>query len=84
MDTLATIVKNDISSFLEGNKELLFNERDFQMHLATYLRNTKKYDDVDTYFPDLSLLDEWQVVEYGDMKQFGNISYQFITYDRIS
>ena len=44
----------------------------------------KKYDDVDTYFPDLSLLDEWQVVEYSDMKQFGNISYQFITYDRIS
>ena len=44
----------------------------------------KKYDDVDTYFPDLSLLDEWKVVEYGDMKHFGTISYQFITYDRFS
>ncbi len=50
MDTLATIVKNDISNFLEGNRELLFNERDFQMHLATYLRNTKKYDDVDVEY----------------------------------
>ena len=60
MDTLATIVKNDISSFLERNKELLFNERDFQMHLATYLRNTKKYDDVDVeYYVPFAELDNY-------------------------
>ena len=37
----------DIANYLNCNKELLFNERDFQMHLATFLRNTGKYDDVD-------------------------------------
>lgn len=50
MNTLVTIVKNDISNFLNGNSELLFNERDFQMHLATYLRDTKKYEDVDVEY----------------------------------
>lgn len=60
MDTLATIVKDDICSFLEGNKELLFNERDFQMHLATYLSNTKKYDDVDVeYYVPFTELDNY-------------------------
>lgn len=41
-------VSQDIADFLNNNDELLFNERDFQMHLATYLRKTTdKYDDVD-------------------------------------
>lgn len=44
----------------------------------------KDYNDVDTYFPNLDLLNDWQVTEYGDIKHFGNISYQFLTYDRIS
>lgn len=50
MNDLVTEVKNDISNFLNGNSELLFNERDFQMHLATYLRDTKKYEDVDVEY----------------------------------
>lgn len=40
----------DIQSFLESNNELLFNERDLQMHLASYLRDTKFYDDVDVEY----------------------------------
>ena len=46
-------------AFLECNDELLFNERDFQMHLATWLRNSSnRYDDVDVeyYVP-------WQVLD---------------------
>ncbi|MBR5335698.1 MAG: hypothetical protein IKV23_05430 [Bacteroidaceae bacterium] len=36
---------------MESNNELLFNERDFQMHLATWLRNsTNAYDDVDVEY----------------------------------
>ncbi|MBP5572407.1 MAG: hypothetical protein J6X39_07035 [Bacteroidales bacterium] len=46
-----------MKQFLETNEELLFNERDFQMHLATFLRRTGNYDDVDVeYYVPLSEL----------------------------
>jgi hypothetical protein len=35
---------------LHTNKELLFNERDFQMHLATHLRTNSKFEDVDVEY----------------------------------
>ncbi|MBR4046056.1 MAG: hypothetical protein IKK05_04040 [Alistipes sp.] len=51
MATLIDLVRNDVCAFLESNDELLFNERDFQMHLATWLRNsTDSYDDVDVEY----------------------------------
>ena len=59
MSMLVDIVRADVFAFLESNDELLFNERDFQMHLATWLRNsTNCYDDVDVeyYVP-------WQELE---------------------
>lgn len=58
MTNLITIVEQDVLSFLERNDELLFNERDFQMHLATWLRNSRNaYDDVDVeyYVPQAEL-----------------------------
>lgn len=59
MAKLIEIVRNDVCAFLESNNELLFNERDFQLHLATWLRNSDNhYDDVDVeyYVP-------WQELE---------------------
>lgn len=59
MATLVNIVSKDVFAFLESNNELLFNERDFQIHLATWLRNSANaYDDVDVeyYVP-------WQELE---------------------
>ena len=51
MATLIDLVRNDVCAFLESNDELLFNERDFQMHLATWLRNSaNSYDDVDVEY----------------------------------
>ena len=51
MSKLIDIVRQDVFAFLESNNELLFNERDFQMHLATWLRNsTNAYDDVDVEY----------------------------------
>ena len=48
---LIDIVRKDVCAFLESNDELLFNERDFQMHLATWLRNSaNRYDDVDVEY----------------------------------
>lgn len=48
---LVDIVRADVFAFLENNNELLFNERDFQMHLATWLRNSaNNYDDVDVEY----------------------------------
>ena len=59
MNTLVEIVCTDVFAFLENNNELLFNERDFQMHLTTWLQNSANhYDDVDVeyYVP-------WQELE---------------------
>lgn len=51
MTNLIEIVQQDVFAFLRSNKELLFNERDFQMHLATWLRNSSNsYDDVDVEY----------------------------------
>ena len=51
MATLIDIVRDDVMAFLESNNELLFNERDFQMHLATWLHNSGNgYDDVDVEY----------------------------------
>lgn len=57
MGKLQDLVQTDVLSFLDNNNELLFNERDFQMHLATYLRESKHYDDVDVeyYIPQKEL-----------------------------
>lgn len=51
MESLVDIVRDDVFAFLKCNKELLFNERDFQMHLATWLRGSvNAYDDVDVEY----------------------------------
>lgn len=47
---LVDIVQQDVHQFLTKNQELMFNERDFQMHLAVFLRETRKYDDVDVEY----------------------------------
>ena len=58
MQKLVDIAKQDILSFINTNNELLFNERDFQMHLATYLHLTNHYDDVDVeYYVPVDKLD---------------------------
>jgi hypothetical protein len=50
-NSLLHIVHLDVNQFLEQFNELLFNERDFQMHLATWLRNSaNSYDDVDVEY----------------------------------
>ena len=61
MGTLIDIVRQDVFAFLENNDELLFNERDFQMHLAMWLRNSSnRYDDVDVeYYVPKSELDDY-------------------------
>ena len=55
---LIEMVRLDVCKFLQTNEEMLFNERDFQMHLATWLRKSdNKYDDVDVeyYVPNKEL-----------------------------
>ena len=47
---LLDIVKTDVKLFLDNNKKLFFNERDLQMHLATYLWLTGHYDNVDVEY----------------------------------
>lgn len=39
-------LKNDIDNFVGQQQELMFNEGDFQIQLAVYLRLTGHYDDV--------------------------------------
>lgn len=55
--SLINTVHTDVQQFLDTNKELLFNERDLQMHLATFLKQIGHYDDVDVeYYVPLSEL----------------------------
>ena len=50
MNQLVQEVENDIREFIKQQEELLFNEFDFQMQLAIYLRMSNKYDDVDSEY----------------------------------
>lgn len=52
---LVGLVKKDVESFLKNNHNLFFNERDFQMHLAIWLKETKKYDDIDVKYDDIDV-----------------------------
>ena len=44
----------------------------------------KSHKDVDTYFPNLDKDPEWEVSTCTELKEYENISYAFLTYDRIS
>lgn len=59
---LIEIVKSDVETYLKSShQEILFNERDFQMHLATFLKETGHYDDVDLeYYVPNSLLEGYK------------------------
>lgn len=58
---LVEIVYNDINEYLSKvNSGLFFNERDFQMHLATYLKESGHYDDVDLeYYVPYTILEDY-------------------------
>ena len=58
---LVNTAKADIQQFLEHKEgELMFNERDLQMHLAVYLISTGHYDDVDVeYYVPFKELDNY-------------------------
>lgn len=58
---LIQIVQDDIGAFLKSNNELFFNERDFQIHLAVWLKNSvQAYDDVDVeYYIPYKILDSY-------------------------
>lgn len=57
-NSLAQIARQDIERFMSSNDEILFNERDLQMHLAKYLSLSNHYDDVDLeyYVPHNKLM----------------------------
>ena len=50
MNPFVIEVENDIRDFLKQQHDLLFNEFDFQMQLAIYLRLQGKYDDVESEY----------------------------------
>ena len=62
MSRLVDSVRDDIRKFLERNDELLFNERDLQIHLAMSLqKSSQAYDDVDLeYYVPRSELDGYR------------------------
>ena len=44
----------------------------------------KSHDNVDTYFPNLDKDPNWEVSTCTELRDYGNIPYAFLTYDRIS
>ena len=43
----------------------------------------KHHKNVDTFFPNLDINPDWRVSESSELKQYNNIFYQFITYERV-
>ena len=41
------------------------------------------YDDVDTYFPNIDNMPEWEMTSASEVKEYNGIKYQFCVYDRI-
>ena len=44
----------------------------------------KSHKDVDTYFPNLDKDPQWEVSTCTELRDYGNIPYAFLAYDRIS
>lgn len=44
----------------------------------------KDHDNVDTYFPNLDESSEWAITDFDDKRVYKDLTYQFLTYDRIS
>ena len=44
----------------------------------------KSHDNVDTYFPNMDKDPNWEVSTCTELRDYGNIPYAFLTYDRIS
>jgi dihydrofolate reductase len=44
----------------------------------------KSHENVDTYFPNLDKDPNWKVSTCTELRDYGNIPYAFLTYDRIS
>ena len=44
----------------------------------------KSHENVDTYFPNLDKDPQWEVSTCTELRDYGNIPYAFLTYDRIS
>lgn len=44
----------------------------------------KSHDNVDTYFPNLDEAPEWEVSTRTELREYENVPYTFLTYDRIS
>lgn len=44
---LVATLAEDLQALLRTNKELIFNERDLQVRVATWLRDSRHYDEVD-------------------------------------
>ena len=42
------------------------------------------HENVDTYFPNIELMDNWKCIEQSEIKQYNGISYQFKTYSKIN
>lgn len=43
----------------------------------------KKYEDVDTYFPNLDELPGWMVTSQTNLHEYNGVNYAFVTYERV-
>lgn len=41
------------------------------------------YEDVDTYFPNIDEMPEWEMTSASELKEYNGIQYQFCVYDRV-
>ena len=42
----------------------------------------ESHDNVDTYFPNIDAMSEWQMTDVGELKEYNGIKYKFYTYKK--
>ena len=85
MDAAIEIITTDITTdaFIIGGGEIYKQLLPYCDRVyVTFIG--KSHENVDTYFPNLDKDPNWEVSTCTELRDYGNIPYAFLTYDRIS
>ena len=84
LDSAIEIILNDITTdaFIIGGGQIY--EKLLPYCDRVYVTKIEKsYENVDTYFPNLDNMTEWQITSSTDLHEYKDIKYSFEIYDRM-
>lgn len=84
------MLKKSINSLNKKNDIYVIGGSQIYKELLPYCeriyltRVYKSFEEVDSYFPDINIDNDWQLTESSDVKQIDDLKYQFCIYDKVS